>query len=59
MARWRAARTDFTLNTGNLEMQQLNTGLPGYKLAGVAGLANMVAADMKPVYRGGCAYVQS
>ena len=59
MARWRAARTDFTLNTGNLEMQQLNTGLPGYKLAGVAGLANMVDADMKPVYRGGSAYVQS
>ena len=37
MARWRAARTDFTLNTGNLEMQQLNTGLPGYRLAGGRG----------------------
>ena len=35
---WRSARSDFTLNTGNLEMQQLNTGLPGYKLKGVSGL---------------------
>ena len=59
MARWRAARSDFTMNTGNLEMQQLNTGLPGYKLAGVSGLANMIADDMKPVYRGGSAYTAS
>ena len=59
MASWRAARGDFTLHTGNLEMQQLNTGLPGYKLAGVAGLANMVADGMKPVYRGGSAYIAS
>ena len=54
---WRSARSDFTLNTGNLEMQQLNTGLPGYKLAGVSGLKNMIADGMKPVYRGGSGYV--
>ena len=56
MARWRAVRGDFTLNTGNLEMQRLNTGLPGYKNARVAGLANMVAEGMMPVYRGGSDY---
>ena len=54
---WRSARNDFTLNTGNLEMQRLNTGLPGYKLAGVSGLKNMIADGMKPVYRGGSSYV--
>ena len=59
MARWQSARSDFTLNTGNLEMQQLNTGLPGYKLGGVSGLANMIADGMKPVYRGGSAYTAS
>ena len=56
---WRSARNDFTLNTGNLEMQRLNTGLPGYKLAGVSGLKNMIADGMKPVYRGGSSYVSA
>ena len=59
MEAWRSARNDFTLNTGNLEMQRLNTGLPGYKLAGVSGLKNMIADGMKPVYRGGSGYVAS
>ena len=59
MGVWRSARSDFTLNTGNLEMQQLNTGLPGYKLAGVSGLKNMIADGMKPVYRGGSGYVSA
>ena len=56
---WRSARSDFTLNTGNLEMQQLNTGLPGYKLKGVSGLKNMIADGMVPVYRGGSGYVSA
>ena len=56
---WRSARSDFTLNTGNLEMQRLNTGLPGYKLAGVSGLKNMIADGMKPVYRGGSSHVSA
>ncbi|MCY4564668.1 MAG: hypothetical protein OXE40_09335, partial [Gammaproteobacteria bacterium] len=56
MERWRSARCDFTLNTGNLEMQQMNTGLPGYKLKGVPGLQNMISEGMKPVYRGGSGY---
>ena len=56
MANWRSVRSDFTLNTGNLEMQQMNTGLPGYKLKGVPGLENMISEGMKPVYRGGSDY---
>ncbi len=56
MERWRSARSDFTLNTGNLEIQQMNTGLPGYKLKGVPGLENMISEGMKPVYRGGSDY---
>ena len=59
MEAWRSARNDFTLNTGNLEMQRLNTGLPGYKLAGVSGLKNMIADGMKPLYRGGSSYVSA
>ena len=59
MEAWRSARNDFTLNTGNLEMQRLNRGLPGYKLAGVSGLKNMIADGMKPVYRGGSSYVSA
>ena len=57
MERWRSTRGDFTLSSGNLEMQRLNTGLPGYRLKGVAGLKNMIAEGMKPVYRGGSSYV--
>ncbi|MDD9982567.1 MAG: hypothetical protein OXU81_14625, partial [Gammaproteobacteria bacterium] len=36
METWRPVRNDFVFNTGNLEMQRLNTGLPGYKPATVA-----------------------
>ena len=59
MRGWRSARSDFTLNTGNLEMQRLNTGLPGYKLKGVEGLKSMFADGMEPVYRGGSDYVDA
>ena len=55
----RPSRSDFTLHTGNLEMQRLNTGLPGYKLSGVRGLNDLVESDMKPVYRGGSSFVSS
>ena len=57
MEAWRGVRSDFVFNTGNLEMQRLNTGLPGYKLKGVPGLANAIGDGMKPLYRGGSAYV--
>ena len=55
----RQMRSDFTLGTGNLEMQRLNTGLPGFKLKGVPGLANYIAGpEMKEMYLGGSSYVK-
>ena len=59
MEAWRPVRNEFVFNTGNLEMQRMNTGMPGYKLAGVPGLANAMHDGMKPLYRGGSAYVSS
>ena len=59
MESWRPVRNEFVFNTGNLEMQRLNTGLPGYKLKGVPGLANVIRDGMKPLYRGGSAYVSA
>ena len=59
MEAWRPVRNDFVFNTGNLEMQRLNTGLPGYKLKNVPGLANVIRDGMKPLYRGGSAYVSA
>ena len=57
----RAARSAFTLHTGNLEVQRMNTGLPGYKLdpKTVSGLNDLVEDHMKPVYRGGSKFVSS
>ena len=57
----RAARSDFTLHTGNLEMQRLNTGLPGYKLNTdtVSGLNDLIQNHMRPVYNGGSKFVSS
>ena len=59
MEAWRPVRNEFVFNTGNLEMQRLNTGLPGYKLKGVPGLANVIRDGMKPLYRGGSAFVSA
>ncbi|MDE0365537.1 MAG: hypothetical protein OXP09_08180, partial [Gammaproteobacteria bacterium] len=59
MEAWRPVRNEFVFNTGNLEMQRLNTGLPGYKLKDVPGLANVIRDGMKPLYRGGSAYVSA
>ena len=59
MEAMRPVRNEFVFNTGNLEMQRLNTGLPGYKLKGVPGLANVIRDGMKPLYRGGSAYVSA
>ena len=59
METWRPVRNEFVFNTGNLEMQRLNTGLPGYKLKGVPGLVNVIRDEMKPLYRGGSAYVSA
>ena len=58
----RAMRSEFTLNAGNLEMQKLNSGLPGYKLPlrEVPGLAQMIADQaLESVYRGGSDYIKS
>ena len=58
----RQMRSDFTLGTGNLEMQRLNTGLVGFKLdtKGVPGLANYIAGpEMEEMYLGGSNYVKS
>ncbi|MDE0273965.1 MAG: hypothetical protein OXP11_22465 [Gammaproteobacteria bacterium] len=57
----RAARSAFALHTGNLEMQRLNAGLPGYKLDSkqVTGLNDLVEGHMMPVYRGGSKFVSS
>ena len=59
MEAWRPVRNEFVFNTGNLEMQRMNTGLPGYKLKGVPGLANVIRDGMKPLYRGGSAYISA
>ena len=56
----RQMRSQFTLGSGNLEMQRLNVGLPGYKLKWdeVPGLANMVAEEgLESAYRGGSDYI--
>ena len=58
----RKSRGAFTMNTGNLEMQRLNVGLPGFKLewGQVPGLRNLVADDaMESAYRGGSKFVSS
>ena len=56
----RQMRSNFTLGTGNLEMQRLNTGLAGFKLEGVSGLANYIAGpEMESMYLGGSNYVKS
>ena len=55
----RRMRTNFALNTGNHEVQQMSTGLKGYKLKGVPGLNKMMAADMMDIYRGGGKFVKA
>lgn len=55
----RRMRTDFALNTGNHEMQQMTVGLRGYKLKGVPGLNQMLREDMMDIYRGGSAFVKT
>ncbi len=58
----RQMRSDFTLHSGNLEMQRMNTGLPGFKLdpKEVPGLAYSIAGSaMESMYRGGSKYIHS
>ena len=58
----RQMRSNFTLNSGNLEMQRMNTGLPGFKLniKEVPGLANFIdGAELEPIYHGGAKYVKA
>ncbi|MBC6414244.1 MAG: hypothetical protein GDA45_05115 [Chromatiales bacterium] len=55
----RSLRSNFALNTGNHEMQQMSTGLKGYKLKGVPGLEKMLGADMMDIYRGGSGFVKA
>ena len=52
-------KTDFVLNTGNLEMQRLNTGLPGYKLKKVPPLAAQIQSQAWGQYRGGSDFVKN
>lgn len=54
----RNMRTAFALNSGNLDMQRQNTGLPGFKLGGVPALKDMMNADQWARYRGGSGYVK-
>ena len=49
----RRMRTTFTLDAGNMEIQRMNTGLPGYKLRNIPGLEAMREAGTKGVYEGG------
>ena len=53
----RKMRTTFTLDSGNLEMQRLNTGLPGYKLRNIPGLKAMLEEGTKAKYEGGSDFV--
>ena len=55
----RKMRTTFTLDAGNLEMQRLNTGLPGYKLRNVPGLKAMLEAGTQVQYEGGSDFISS
>ena len=49
----RKMRTTFTLNAGNLEIQRMNTGLPGYKLRNIPGLKAMLEEGTQAQYEGG------
>ena len=53
----RRMRTTFTLYAGNLELQRMNTGLPGYKLRNIPGLEAMRMDDTKAIYEGGSDFV--
>ena len=55
----RRERTNFALNTGNHEVQQMTVGLKGYKLKGVPGLAKGMEADLMDVYQGGSKFVKT
>ena len=55
----RRERTNFALNTGNHEVQQMTVGLKGYKLKGVPGLAKGMDADLMDVYQGGSKFVKT
>ena len=49
----RRMNTAFALHTGNLEMQRLNTGLPGYKLKPMPALRDRLDALSRGTYIGG------
>ena len=49
----RKMRTTFTLDAGNLEIQRMNTGLPGYKLRNIPGLKAMLEEGTQAKYEGG------
>ena len=55
----RRMRTNFALNTGNHEVQQMTVGLKGYKLKGVPGLTKAMEADMIDIYRGGSDFAKT
>ena len=53
----RRMRTTFTLDAGNMEIQRINTGLPGYKLRNIPGLEAMREEGTKEIYEGGSDFV--
>ena len=55
----RRMRSNFALNTGNHEVQQMTAGLRGYKLKGVPGLKKMMESDMMDIYHGGSKFVKT
>lgn len=55
----RKMRTTFTLDAGNMELQRINTGLPGYKLRNVPGLIAMLEEGKQGVYEGGSGYIRA
>lgn len=52
-------RTKFAMEAGNHEMQQYNTGLPGFKLIGVPALDKQIKANALSSYRGGSRFVKT
>lgn len=46
------------INSGNLEMQRLNTGLAGFKTSNVAGLDALFSPEARNMHRGLSHYVK-
>jgi phosphatidylinositol-4,5-bisphosphate 4-phosphatase len=50
---------EFALNTGNLEIQQMNTGLAGFKTEGVGAITERIGdAEAREFHRGASPFVK-